>query len=151
MAAVQKFLRKIPCGITSVVVLLLILYATLFPNPIPIQEKLVFFEGFDKVVHFLMFFCLTIALLFDYQKKAFPQQAKTRISLGFMGAAVALGALTEMLQEVMGLGRTEDINDFITDAIGAFVAWLLWYYIFDKYLRSVFKAGMRHRHHHHQE
>lgn len=69
----------------------------------------------DKVVHFIAF-----ALLGFCYAVAFPKQ-RWWIFLGIM---TAYALLTEVLQEIMAMGRTMDILDFGADILGGLVGFL---------------------------
>lgn len=114
------------------VVLIAIIYLTLFPQPLG-ENEVHLFEGADKIVHFIMFGGLTGTFIFDRWRIGQP--------LG-MGAAIlaatasaVIGAVAEYLQYVMQLGRSgNDIFDILANNLGAFAAvpvcrWLHWIHI----------------------
>lgn len=80
------------------------------------------FKNSDKVVHFLMFFFLGFAYLFDYTKYKSPRHTKLNKELAFTAVAAMVGLLTESAQLVMGLGRSFEVADIIFDMIGALAA-----------------------------
>lgn len=94
-----------PVGILSAVFTLVILYLSLDPDPIK-QPSFLSFYGADKIVHFLMYFALTSAYLFDYVILKYPHRTRTNKELALTAVAILLGGLIEVLQLYMGLGRS---------------------------------------------
>lgn len=122
-------LRWLPAYVPSVIVLLLVLYLTLFPKPLG-DEEISLFEGADKVVHFIMFGGLTGTFIFDRWRIDRPLSLKNALITALVTAM--LGALIEYLQWAMQLGRAgNDLHDAIANTLGAFAAvpicrWLHW-------------------------
>lgn len=116
-----KLLLKIPTGILSVLLTLAILYLCLAPQPIG-GGGLFDFPGADKIMHFAMFFALSAAYLFDCAKAALPRQLRQWQVVAIAVAVILLGGLIEILQQLMGLGRSMDLLDFVADAIGVVCA-----------------------------
>lgn len=93
-------------------------YILLRPTSDVDEENLwITFDNIDKVVHIFSF----IVLGFCY-RLAFPKQKIVSFCLVMLGYAM----LTEILQEVMELGRTMELMDFIADGIGIFIGYILW-------------------------
>ncbi len=74
---------------------------------------------YDKLGHFMMFFCWTLAYgLFSFVKKG-PE--KTRIiAIFFIGSL--FGITIEVVQELMPYGRSGNIYDAIADILGSLSA-----------------------------
>jgi len=70
-----------------------------------------FFPGFDKMVHFLIFGFL--AFLFSL---SLPKLNR----FFFIGIILGYAILTEVLQEEMHLGRSMEALDVVADLLGAF-------------------------------
>ena len=121
----MRKLSKIPFGIPTVVVVALILYATLDPDPLP-DTRIRLFEGADKVIHGLMFFTLSMALSFDYCKKRYCKFNPLNVAIIIGLISASCGILIEFTQDAMGLGRSAELYDAIADAIGAFIGSFLW-------------------------
>lgn len=125
-----------PSGILSTALTLVILYLSLDPNPVD-QPSFLSFYGADKIVHFLMYFALTSAYLFDYAIFKYPHRTRVNKEFALTAVAILLGGVIEVLQLYMGLGRSMSMGDFLADAAGAILGLLfLKYYIYKK-IRSV--------------
>lgn len=119
----MKRLLFIPGYQLTAIVVIMILYLTLLPQPLG-EEDFTLFDGADKVVHFIMFGGLTGTFIFD--------RWRMRKTLSLRGALMAalcsamFGAVIEWLQYAMDLGRTgNDIHDAIANTLGAFTAVLI--------------------------
>ena len=130
-----------PVGILSAVFTLVILYLSLDPDPIK-QPSFLSFYGADKIVHFLMYFALTSAYLFDYVILKYPHRTRTNKELALTAVAILLGGLIEVLQLYMGLGRSMSMGDFLADAAGAIIGLLFLKYCIIKKIRNI-----KHSHH----
>ena len=117
----MKFFLKFPTGGPTTIVLALILYATLTPNPVEIDPEFMF-PHMDKVIHFIMFFFLVWAMAFDTAKITKSTELPTLHLRLIVAAAFVVGMLTELLQSIMEAGRTGALDDLVADVIGALVA-----------------------------
>ena len=119
------FLKHMPLGLFSGVVVVAILFLTLYPHPLPEVEVSVF-EWFDKVGHFFMFGGLCFAVSFDLRlacvrgRVSAPRRQWFR-SLAVAFASIVFGGVIELLQWFMALGRTAELADFVADVLGALV------------------------------
>ena len=117
----MKFFLKFPTGGPTTIVLELILYATLTPNPVEIDPEFMF-PHMDKAIHFIMFFFLVWAMAFDAAKITKSTELPTLQLRLIVAAAFVVGMLTELLQSIMEAGRTGALDDLVADVIGALVA-----------------------------
>lgn len=117
-----KILQKIRWWPSSVI-LAAILWLTLAPHPVP-DTGIHLFEGADKLVHGIMFFCLTLAVLYDIADYS-NRLSWLKVTLAAV-CVMAFGAFDEWAQETMNLGRTMDSLDFLADCIGTALAANLW-------------------------
>lgn len=117
----MKFFLKFPTGGPTTIVLALILYATLTPNPVEIDPEFMF-PHMDKAIHFIMFFFLVWAMAFDAAKITKSTELPTLQLRLIVAAAFVVGMLTELLQSIMEAGRTGALDDLVADVIGALVA-----------------------------
>ncbi|MCB9201642.1 MAG: VanZ family protein [Flavobacteriales bacterium] len=67
----------------------------------------------DKIVHFSIFFILTIFALTSF---------KTKNNTLIIISLIVYGALIEVVQHLMKVGRSAELSDFIADTLGVFVA-----------------------------
>ena len=117
----------------TIIVLALILLLTLMPVD-ESHSKLLLFPNADKVVHFLMFGGLAAVFVFDCWRQGF------KINLWLMCCAILLssdlGGTIELLQDLMGLGRSGDFNDFVADTVGSLVFTFISGYICTRCLKK---------------
>lgn len=112
-------LLKIPPYILSIIVIIAVIYLTLFPEPLP-DTELHYFEGIDKVVHGVMMLCVVAALALDYiRSKRHAVEASLAVFGYFFIATCLFGGVIEIAQEQMAIGRGGDVWDFIADCVGA--------------------------------
>lgn len=120
----------------SCLVVALILYATLAPDPIG-AEELPSVPHLDKLIHAIMMGGLFGAIVFDRQRSD-RSRSVTKRELYWIAVFVMLfGAVDETVQGLMGLGRSGDIMDLIADWIGTWVAFL----VAPPAIRRVLKIG----------
>jgi len=81
------------------------------PNDLP---HVTVFEGFDKVVHFLMYFPLAILLCWN-----FGADKKNNRIFSALGVAVLWGIFMEFMQLTMHLGRSFSWFDELANFVGA--------------------------------
>ena len=97
-----------------------ILYATLNPDPVGAREFNLFANA-DKLIHAIMFGGLFSALCFDWRRDG--RILTRRRILAFAAATVIAGACDETFQYLLRNGREGDILDFCADTFGVFVAY----------------------------
>ena len=123
----MKILDRIPRFLTSAVVTAGVLYLTLAPRPFG-SVRIPLFEGADKVVHFMMFFAMAFAYHFDFRRGKKPVDEARNIGL-IIVIVSAYGALIELSQWKMRMGRSGDWYDLLADIAGAvygiILAWLI--------------------------
>ncbi len=96
-----------------------ILWLTLAPEPIG-DSDLQLFPHQDKAVHAVMFMSLTLAVIIDRCRRGLKSR-RGHLAVA-AGASIALGGLTEVLQQCMHLGRSGDWLDFTADIAGVAAA-----------------------------
>ncbi|MDE6809898.1 MAG: hypothetical protein K2J42_07420 [Muribaculaceae bacterium] len=120
----KKFLLALPRWSCTIVALLLLLYLTLVPKPLP-DTGLRLFPHADKVIHAIMFGGIYFCLVLDFlrERARFHQSLMLPLSLNltFAFVAIALGGAIEILQESLAMGRSCDILDFYADVAGVIV------------------------------
>ena len=103
----------------SIVTILVVLYATLWPDPTG-DTDIMIFPGFDKLVHAIMMGGIASAVLFDHRRFGKPL---TMVYI--VRVAVTIGifsALDEYLQGVISPARTFDIWDIMANVGGILIA-----------------------------
>ncbi|MCC8072429.1 MAG: VanZ family protein [Bacteroidales bacterium] len=124
-----------PPYIFTAMVVIAICYLTLMPDPLP-DADLPLFPGVDKVVHFLMFGGLAVIMCFDYgRRRGHCHSIKLSLGVTLLMALISsvAGGVVEVLQGIMGLGRSADWLDLLADTLGAFVCALTFYFIVKRY------------------
>lgn len=125
----MKRLMFFPGYQLTAVVVCVILYLTLLPQPLG-EEEFPLFEGADKVVHFIMFGGLTGTFIFDRWRMYKTLSLRGALLTALCSAL--FGGVIEWLQYAMALGRAgNDIYDALANTLGAFTAvpicrWLHW-------------------------
>lgn len=104
----------------SLLVVAVILYLSLMRQPS--NEKLVLFEGIDKVVHFLMYFGLSSMLWIDHLVKYKGGYKPLHLLIGAVLMPVLLGGSMEIAQGLLTDDRSCDIMDFIANTCGVVFA-----------------------------
>jgi VanZ family protein len=84
------------------------------------------FENEDKLIHFLMYAGLAIALIYDYNRAS----SKTNNSLILywlvcIFAPIFLGGIVEILQPIYFAPRTASWLDWVADILGVLAGWLI--------------------------
>lgn len=117
----------------SLIVVVAILYLSVMKQPS--NEKLVLFEGIDKVVHFCMYFGLSSMLWLDHLIKHKGNYNLKHIMFGAVFLPIAWGGAMEISQELFTTDRACELMDFIANTSGVIAASLL-FGIYLKYLRE---------------
>lgn len=147
----KRFIRHIPTGLPSIIVLAVVSYLSLMPDPLNKLELNVF-TGFDKVCHFLLYLVATIIYLLDYSKKKYPHHTKLNGELMVTTASMVIGLFMECAQLAMNTGRNFEINDIIANALGALAGGFISHdYLITKFRHHVLHHHHHHHHHHHED
>lgn len=106
-------------------VLLVIAYATLWPDPLP-DNSIPLFPGADKLIHAIMMGGLLSAILFDRARKFGCAKALARTSkCWILVICMMFCVIDEGAQSLMKLGRESDPLDLLADWGGCIIAFLL--------------------------
>ncbi|MDE6812202.1 MAG: VanZ family protein [Muribaculaceae bacterium] len=119
----QDAMRKVPDWLLSSACLLLILWLTLFPHPFG-DKDFELFEGADKLIHGIMFFGLTLCLLFDAKRSKGWKRMQLPLIGGLTLVGMLIGMGIEFLQPMCG--RSFEFMDMGADAFGAVLAGASW-------------------------
>lgn len=95
-----------------------ILLLTLMPGDDMPQVEM--FPHFDKVVHAIMFGGLATVLIWDTLRGRGKHRPAT-VWLWAAASSTVFGGIVEVLQDMMGLGRSGDGMDLLADMSGAFI------------------------------
>lgn len=125
----NKIIKNIPAWVLSSVTIALILYASLDTNPFDAQH-IRLFEGADKVVHCVMYFTLSVALIFDWAKQRYPHEINAKGVILCALIAFVFSVIMELMQGAMGLGRSASVADAIANFIGALSGFLFMKFVF---------------------
>ena len=91
--------------------------------PVPV------FDGFDKIVHFLMYFGLTIACTFDFRHNKQQTNNKLYFSVYCIGYPFLLGGILEIVQWQFIPLRTGSRFDIIANLVGIVIGYLVMKYL----------------------
>lgn len=111
-------MTRLPAWLLTGLCVAAIAWLTLAPQPLG-DTDLPLFPGADKVAHALMFGGLTFCILLDFRRRDEWRPLSYKAAAAAVFAAVMLGALTEILQDAMHLGRGGDILDLAADTAGS--------------------------------
>lgn len=105
----------------AIVVAIAIALLTLMPLPDDGVQMPVF-DGADKLIHAVMFGVLALAIIWDWVRSGCGFQLDGRKATTAVVVVSIYGGLIELLQSVMGEGRSGDLYDWIADDAGAILA-----------------------------
>ncbi len=119
----KRFLLNLPPYLPSALVLALLFYLTLVPQPLPPIEAP--FLDFDKVVHIIMMMGVCLTFAFDYKRIERQHKLPLSVIILLFFVTVALGGFIELAQGTELIHRSCDMGDFIADSVGAFLGSLV--------------------------
>ena len=122
----------------SILVVLVILYATWVPRPID-YDSIPPIPYIDKLFHAIMFGGLAGALMFDYFRAA-PKERKLslRVVVLVCCSSAAFGIFDEMVQGWLDIGRNSDVADIFADCVGVLAA----AFIAPPVVRAIFRKNV---------
>ncbi len=133
----KRILLKLPPYTYSIIVVLAVLYLTLFPEPLP-DNDIQLFPYADKVIHAIMMMGVVLALSFDYIRREQQLKLSLSILITFFIVTSLFGGIIELLQDYMNLGRSKDILDFIFNIIGAIIGVIISRFWLRKIINKLF-------------
>ena len=123
------FLLRISQSVRFILVILYVgCIVTLSLLPPQAFPKLPLFAGFDKVVHFMMYFIFSILLSW-----AVKTELKYRRLFLIIPVTIGWGVFMEIMQLEMHLGRSFDIYDILANSTGVVVGVLLYVIVTRKF------------------
>jgi len=109
----------------SLILLLLIFFASTIPAEEVPQVTWLFIPYFDKLIHLGMYFSFSFVLIFDLFK-AKPAYSYSKIYLISALIAIIYGASLEIFQAILTQSRSGDMLDLAFNSLGVLFALLLW-------------------------
>jgi len=124
-------------GITWILVILVLtgLPGNYFPQVRTFWEWL----GPDKIIHIGIFGILTCLLLRGFQKQYQFQRLRSNYIIFAIGIGIVFGALTEVGQRYVFIGRSANIYDFLANTVGCLLG-LVVYYILSRKLNKILES-----------
>lgn len=116
----KEYINKIPAYLPSVIVLLLLFYFTLVPQPLPPIEMPML--NFDKVVHVIMMWGVSSTIMFDYKRREQQRVLSLSVKLSILLGMVVLGSLIELAQGTDLINRGCDMWDGVANVVGCILA-----------------------------
>lgn len=104
----------------SLLVVAVIFYLSVMKQPS--NEKLVLFEGIDKVVHFMMYFGLSSMLWIEHLLKYKGNYRPSHLFWGAVILPVAWGGMMELAQGFFTDDRSCELMDFMANTSGVVFA-----------------------------
>lgn len=127
---VKRVLGKLPrYGLTVVWAILIAVACLVDFSDMP--DELPTFEGMDKVVHFLMYFVLSLIFIWEYRRRGqlFGTDGRElRLFTWVLLLSAIWGGLMEYLQSLTSYRGAEQ-TDLTADVAGALFAFLLYYIV----------------------
>lgn len=105
----------------TALVVLVILYATWVPHPLP-DDEIPPIPHVDKLIHAIMMGGLAAALMFDYYRSSAARRLSPRAVILFVAVAMGFSVVDEVVQGLLPIGRPSDPLDLLADWTGCFVA-----------------------------
>ena len=119
----KDFLYRIPAYLPTTIVLLLLFYFTLMPQPLP-PIKVPMLNA-DKLVHLVMMWGVSGTIMFDYKRRERQRMLPLSVKLYIMLGTIALGSLIELAQGTDFINRGCDIWDGVANAVGCVVSFFV--------------------------
>lgn len=117
----KRVLGALPPWCLTVLTLTAILWLTLAPHPLG-ETTVPLFEGADKIVHAIMFGFLTAMIVIDHARRDGWEPPSILYIMSAALLSTCVGAIIEVLQLQMALGRGFEWGDIIADGAGALVS-----------------------------
>ncbi len=117
-------------GIIWIIIILLLtcLPGNFFPHVPSISDIL----SPGNLIHILMFVILVLFLIDGFRRQYAIILLRYKPIIISITIGLFFGALTEIMQGVLNIGRTASLYDFIADAIGCCIAYFIYLFYFRK-------------------
>lgn len=123
----KSFILGIPKGITSVLMILIVVFFTFANNPLGV-DALRIFPFAEQVGHFILYFIVALAFILDYAKARLPHHSKINVEIALAAVAGVLSILMEIALMIKTHGYNYDYKNFIAGCLGATAAFLFYHY-----------------------
>ncbi len=121
----KKFLFFLPAIIWALIIFLLSFYLISMPGSSPFNIPYL-----DKAAHFVFYFILAFLVYFGFEGNLEPDSKKImRCKIVTVILVIIYGIIIEILQETVTKSRQGDIVDILSNAMGAFLAILSYFFI----------------------
>ncbi len=90
----------------------------------------------DKLVHLFMFGVLVFLFMIANVKQFNYKNKRYYYIIGSLFFSILLGALTEILQKFVFIGRHANINDFYANTLGCFLGIILFFMVQKKIIKK---------------
>lgn len=114
-------MKRISAYWPTALVVLVILYATWVPHPLP-DEDIPPIPHIDKLIHAIMMGGLASALMFDWYRGCRDRILSARAVILFTAAAMGFSVIDEVVQGLLPIGRPSDPLDLLADWGGCLIA-----------------------------
>lgn len=126
MSVSKKIRRILPCFLWFIVIVFLSGYPGNKVPQVPVWQ-------FDKLVHTLIYFILSITLIIAFYEQYQVTIKRLNISLLIIIIGIFYGGTMEILQHYIFINRSGNWYDFIANAVGA-IAGVICYPLINKLL-----------------
>lgn len=105
----------------TALVVLIILYATWLPHPLP-DSEIPPIPHIDKLIHAIMMGGLASAIMFDWYRSRRTRILSVRAIIMFTAIAMGFSVIDEVVQGLLPIGRQSDPLDLLADWAGCIIA-----------------------------
>ncbi|MBI9036706.1 MAG: VanZ family protein [Bacteroidales bacterium] len=91
----------------------------------------------DKLIHLLMFAVLVFLFMIANSKQYNYRNKRYYYIIGSLFISIFLGALTEILQKFVFIGRHANIYDFYANTLGCFLGIILFFIVQKKIIKKI--------------
>ncbi len=123
----KNFILSIPRGVSSAVMVLIVLYFTFANNPLGV-DALKIFPYAEQVGHFILYFITALVFILDYAKARLPHHSKINQEMALAAVAAVISIVMEILLMIKTNGYNYDLLNFYAATVGATAAFLFYHF-----------------------
>ncbi len=123
----KNFILSIPRGVSSAVMVLIVLYFTFANNPLGV-DALKIFPYAEQVGHFILYFITALVFILDYAKARLPHHSKINQEMALAAVAAVISIVMEILLMIKTNGYNYDLLNFYAATVGAAAAFLFYHF-----------------------